>query len=78
MNIKIFLFTWILCNILKDKVKIVSKNLDLYQLLTLVGLAYWITEDGSKSAYDQTTLLDLFQNKKLNLFKLYCIKIFNY
>lgn len=38
----------------KDKVKIIPNNLD--ELLTPVGLAYWIMDDGSKSSYGQTVL----------------------
>lgn len=38
----------------KDKVKIIPNNLD--KLLTPVSLAYWITDDGSKSSYGQTVL----------------------
>ena len=37
-----------------NKVKIIPNNLD--KLLTPVGLAYWIMDDGGKSSYGQTVL----------------------
>ena len=36
------------------KVKIIPKN--LYELLTLVGLAYWIMDDGGITVHKQTVL----------------------
>lgn len=38
----------------KDKVKIIPKNLD--ELLTPVGLAYWIMDDGGITVHKQTVL----------------------
>lgn len=38
----------------KDKVKIIPENLD--KLLTPVGLAYWIMDDGGITVYKQTVL----------------------
>lgn len=38
----------------KNKVKIIPNNLD--KLLTPIGLAYWIMDDGGKSYYGQTVL----------------------
>lgn len=38
----------------KNKVKIIPENLD--KLLTPIGLAYWIMDDGGITAYKQTVL----------------------
>lgn len=38
----------------KNKVKIILNNLN--KLLTPIGLAYWIVDDGGKSSYGQTVL----------------------
>jgi hypothetical protein len=38
----------------KNKVKIIPENLD--KLLTLIGLAYWILDDGSIITYKQIVL----------------------
>ena len=38
----------------KNKVKIIPKNLD--ELLTPIGLAYWIMDDGSITTHKQTVL----------------------
>ena len=38
----------------KDRVKIIPNNLD--KLLTPIGLAYWIMDDGGKSSYGHTVL----------------------
>lgn len=54
----------------KDKVKIVLENLDV--LLTPVGLAYWIMDDGGITVNKQTVLHTRFFSKKEVL---YIIKV---
>jgi hypothetical protein len=46
----------------KDNVKIIPINLE--ELLTARGLAYWIMDDGGKSVYNQTILHTRFLKKE--------------